>query len=275
LAEEKLSPELAEVFAYLKKRACVWVTVRDVREALRITNGAARYRLTELWRRGYINRYRPYMLTRWDPVRRRWVIVYRIFFHYIPPPGLYKIKIRIYNEEYRKPTPTGMFQGWFDIDARLDPATGLVDWDYHLTKTEVNICRYHFIGYWKGMSKWRKPGELSLSFFMDERIKEKGIPYAELTPTYQRPYETYAPGIPTTFIEKALKLTMKDLIIGESSVTPKPIIDPDKELGIWFQKVMIIDSAGVIRWHEERSRWIWRPSKELITKVKEELRYAT
>jgi len=273
MAEEKLSSELAEVLAYLRKRPCVWVTVRDVREALRISNGAARYRLTELWRRGFINRYRPYMLTRWDMVRRRWVRVVRIFFHYVMPPGLYKIKIRIYNQEYRKPTPQGMFQGWFDIDARLDPGTGLVDWDYHLTKTEIEICRYHFIGYWKGMAKWQTPERLQLSWYMDEKTREKGIPTAELTPTYKRPYETYAPNIPTTFIEKALKLTMKDLIIGESSVTPKAITNPDRELGIFFQKVMIISAAGEIKWHEERMRQIWRPSPDLISRVKRQLGY--
>jgi len=273
LAEEKLTPELSEVLSYLKKRACVWVTVRDVREALKISNGAARYRLTELWHRGLINRYRPYMLTRWDPIHRRWIRVVRIFFHYVLPPGLYKIKIRIYNEEYRKPTPTGMFQGWFDIDGRLDPATGLVDWDYHLTKTEVEICKYHFLGFWKGMSKWLTPERMSLSFYMDEKTKEKGIPDAELTPTYKRPYETYAPNIPTTFIEKALELKMRDLIIGESSVTPKPVTDADKQLGVFFEKVMIIGPAGTILWHEERNRWIWRPPKEIIERVKRELGY--
>lgn len=273
MAEEKLSPELAEVFSYLKKRPCVWLTVRDVREPLKLTNGAARYRLTELWRRGLINRYRPYMFSRYDRVRRRWIVIYRIFFHYVLPPGLYKIKIRIYNEEYRKPTPQGMFQGWFDIDARLDPATGLVDWDYHLTKTEIGICRYHFIGYWKGMAKWQTPERLQLSWYMDEKTKGKGIPDAELIPTYKRPYETYAPNIPTTFIEKALKLTMRDLIIGESSVTPKPITNPDKELGVFFEKIMIIGSAGTILWHEERNKWIFKPSPELIARVKKEMGY--
>jgi hypothetical protein len=108
---------------------------------------------------------------------------------------------------------------------------------------------------------------------MDEKTKEKGIPYAELTPTYKRPYETYAPNIPTTFIEKALKLTMKDLIIGESSVAPKPITDPEKELSVFFEKVMIIGPAGNILWHEERNRTIWRPMKELIEKVKKEMGY--
>ena len=44
------------------------------------------------------------------------------------PPKLYRIKIRLYNEEVSPETPTGQFQGWFDIDAILDEKTGMPKW---------------------------------------------------------------------------------------------------------------------------------------------------
>jgi len=186
-----------------------------------------------------------------------------------PPPKLYRIKIRLYTEE-RKPTPTGMFQAWFDIDARLDPKTGLVDWTWWLTRDEVEICKYHMIGYFKGMAKWRGPEQIGLAYFFEKETKEKGIPTPETRIAYKQPYESYAPGIPTEFISKAERLTTKDLILGESSVEPKPITNLEEESGIFFEKVMIIDE-GMVKWHEERNRWIWHLPPEYIERVKSEL----
>jgi len=191
----------------------------------------------------------------------------------IPPPPpkriLYRIKIRLYNME-RRPTPTGMFQGFFDIDALIDPETGLVDWEFWLTKDEVNMAKYHFVGYFKGMAKWSATDQISLAYF-DE---PEGIREAEQTARYKRTGLgiPYAKNVPPEFIAKAEGLTVGELIIGESSVDPEPNPEPTSEnMGVFFQKVMIIDSDGVIKWHENRNKWAWHPPDSMVKRVKKEL----
>jgi len=180
-----------------------------------------------------------------------------------PPLKLHRIKVRLYNEE-RKPTPTGMFQGLFDVDAIIDPETGLVDWDWWLTKEEINIAKYHFVGYWKGMAKWRTPDQVSLAYF-DEPT---GIPYETERVKYK-----YSKKVPIDFIAKAEALTVGELIIGESSIEPKPNPEPTRDnMGVYSERFMIIDADGVIKWDEIRERWIWHPTDEMIKRVKEELK---
>jgi len=180
-----------------------------------------------------------------------------------PPPKLYRIKIRLYNEE-RKPTPTGMFQGLFDVDAIIDPETGLVDWDFWLTKEEINIAKYHFVGYFKGMAKWRTPDQVSLAYF-DEPT---GIPYETERVKYK-----YSKKVPIDFIAKAEALTVGELIIGESSIEPKPNPEPTPDnMGVYSERFMIIDADGVIKWDEIRERWIWHPTGDMVKRVKEELK---
>jgi hypothetical protein len=179
-----------------------------------------------------------------------------------PPPKLHRIKIRLYNEE-RKPTPTGMFQGFFDIDALIDPKTGLVDWTWWLTKEEINLAKYHFVGYWKGMAKWREPGQIDLAYFKETT----GIPYAEEKPRYQ-----YRKNVPPDFIAKAEGLTVKELILGESSKAPTPNPEPKPEnMGVFVQRFMIIDADGAIKWDEIRNKWAWHPTADMVKRVKEEL----
>lgn len=180
-----------------------------------------------------------------------------------PPPKLYRIKIRLYNVE-RKPTPTGMFQGLFDIDAIIDPETGLVDWDFWLTKEEINIAKYHFVGYFKGMAKWREPGQVDLAYF-DEPT---GIPYETERVKYK-----YSKKVPADFMAKAEALTVAELIIGESSIEPKPNLEPTPDnMGVYSERFMIIDADGVIKWDEIRERWIWHPTDDMVKRVKEELK---
>ena len=180
-----------------------------------------------------------------------------------PPLKLHRIKIRLYNME-RKPTPEGMFQGFFDVDAIIDPETGLVDWDWWLTKEEINIAKYHFVGYFKGMAKWRIPDQVSLAYF-DEPT---GVPYETERVKYK-----YSKRVPRDFIARAEALTVGELIIGESSVEPKPNPKPTPEnMGIYSERFMIIDKYGVIKWDEMRSRWIWHPTDYMVKRVKEELK---
>jgi len=179
-----------------------------------------------------------------------------------PPLKLHRVKIRLYNEE-RKPTPTGMFQGLFDVDAIIDPETGLIEWEWWLTKEEINIAKYHFVGYFKGMAKWRTPDQVSLAYF-----EPTGIPYETERAKYK-----YSKNVPTDFIAKAEALTVGELIIGESSVEPKPNPEPTPEnMGIFVERFMIIDADGVVKWDEIRNRWIWHPTDEMVKRVKEELK---
>jgi len=180
-----------------------------------------------------------------------------------PPLKLHRIKIRLYNEE-KKPTPTGMFQGLFDIDAIIDPETELVDWTWWLTVEEINIAKYHFIGYFKGMAKWRRPDQVDLAYF-DE---PKGIPYEDKAVKYK-----YSKNVPTDFILKAEALTVGELIIGESSKAPEPNPEPSPEnMGIFVERFMIIDADGVVKWDEIRNRWIWHPTDDIVKRVREELK---
>lgn len=179
------------------------------------------------------------------------------------PPKLHRIKIRIYNYE-RKPTPTGMFQTFWDIDALVDPETGLVDWEWWLTKDEVQICKYHMVGYFKGMAKWTTPEQMTLAYF-DE---DKGIPYEKERASY-----TYSKNVPNEFIMKAETLTIKDLIVGISSVKPEPNLDPTpKNMGVFFERAMIIDADGIVKWDEIRNKWVWHPTDEMVKRVKKELK---
>ena len=75
--EEKLTPELRQVYDYMRSRPCEYVSVREVRLALALTNGQARYRLWRLVDLGLIVTHLTYVVR--PRIRRRW-------FHYIPPP---------------------------------------------------------------------------------------------------------------------------------------------------------------------------------------------
>lgn len=187
-----------------------------------------------------------------------------------PPPKLHRIKIRVYNEQ-RKPTPTGMFQCWFEIDALIDPETGLVDWDWHLTKDEIEICKYHMIGYFRGMNKWRSAEQITLAYFN----QPEGIPYEDSKVEYKRKKTgvPYAKNVPEEFIRKAETLTVSELIVGISSVMPEPNPEPSAEnMGILFERGMIINAEGLIKWDEIIEKWIWHPSGEEVEKIKKELK---
>jgi len=175
------------------------------------------------------------------------------------PPRLHRIKIRLYNFE-RKPTPTGMFQTFWDIDALVDPETGLVDWEWHLTKDEIMICKYHMVGYFKGMAKWRTPEQMSLAYF-DEPM---GVPYETERAKYK-----YSKNVPRDFIAKAEGLTVRELIVGISSVKPIPVMEPE---GVFFERAMIIDADGAIKWDEIRNKFVWKPTDSQIEEIKKELK---
>jgi len=202
---------------------------------------------------------------------------------WIPPPpvGLCRVKIRIYNIEISPESPEGMFQGWFDIDAWIDPETREVDWEWWWTKRLIANCKRHFVMYWKGMpiiprpqrDIWATLTEEEQAKIIEERTllaymeEVKGIPHREARVKYKKP-EVYAKTIPREFVRRAQELTVEELIVGESAVVPRPIRRPE---GKYFQKVMIIDWDGVIRYHERIDRWIYRPTEEEVRRVMEDV----
>lgn len=205
-------------------------------------------------------------MTSWIGAKRRRITRIR---HWIKeilkelPRLLHRIKIRLYNMQ-RRPTPTGMFQGFFDIDALIDPETELINWDWWLTKEEIAIAKYHFVGYFKGMAKWRSPGDVDLAYF-DE---SKGIPHAGERVRYGK----YQKNIPLAYITKAQTLTVKELIVGESSKVPEPNPEPTSEnMGVFVQRFMVIDEDGGIKWDEIRNKWAYHPTAAMVERVKGEL----
>lgn len=250
---------------------------RQRRELLSDLRETWRLAVTRGWRVAYPREY---------PTMKRWISAtygrmagiahwMREILRELPPPPpppakLHRIKIRLYNME-RAPTPKGMFQGWFDIDALLDPDTEMPDLTWWLTALEIEIAKYHFVGYFKGMAKWHSPSQVSFAYF-DEPT---GIPYEEKTATYLRKKTTGEPfikNIPKEFIAKAGKLTIGELIVGESSVAPEPNPDPKPEnMGVYFQQVMIVKGGG-IAWQERRDRWTWHPTNKQVKRVEEDLR---
>ena len=245
---EEIDKEIDELKRGLKETEKIAVE-REWRLRRRIYPG---YTTFERWIKATYGRQTP--IHHWrDEIKREIIILVRV-------------KIRIYNEE-RLPTPTGMFQTFWDIDAILDPATNLPRWAWWLTKEEIEICKYHMVGYFKGMAKWRTPEEVDLAYFAEPT----GIPYERSTVEYKRKKltgETFTKNVPDAFIKRAETLTVGELIVGISSVEPRPVKEPE---GVFFQRAMIIDAEGVIKWDEIRNRYVWRPTKAQIEKVREEL----
>ncbi|MBA7695023.1 hypothetical protein ES703_103640 [subsurface metagenome] len=186
------------------------------------------------------------------------------------PPRLHRIHIRLYNHA-REPTPSGSFQTFWEIDGIIDPETGLVDFGWWLTKEEIEICRYHMVGFFKGFAKWRSPSQLGLAYFDDPKgIAHEGEPVMYKRTKQGRPYTK---NIPESFVAKAEALTVGELIVGESSKEPEPNPDISSEtMGVYFERAMIIDKDGSIKWDELRQKWIYKPTEEQVERVKEELK---
>jgi len=184
--------------------------------------------------------------------------------HKVVVPVLYRVKIRLYNEEITPESPTGMFQGWFDIDAILDPKTGLPKWDWWLTDREIRIAKRDMWAEFNAPPSWQ-PIEGTLLAYMEER---KGIAhatpeYVDETPVFKPRYPLGAP-VPEEFRGK---FTIEDLIVGLSSVKPTPTTEPE---GVFKQKIMVI-KEDEINYYKEINAWIWRVPRTIKEEVKKEL----
>jgi hypothetical protein len=179
-------------------------------------------------------------------------------------PVLHRIKIRLYNEEISPDSPTGQFQGWFDIDAIMDPKTGMPKWDWWLTDREIRVAKRDMWAEFNAPESW-KPIEGTLLAYMEER---KGIAPAtpekiDETPVFRPRYPKYKP-IPE---ELKGKFTIEDLIVGLSSVAPTPVTEPE---GVFKQKIMVI-KEDEINYYREINQWIWRIPRTVKEQVKKEL----
>jgi len=182
-------------------------------------------------------------------------------------PLLHRIKIRLYAvKERRKYYLT--FQGFFDVDAILDPKTGLPRWDWWLTKQEIAYAKYHFHGYWKGGVTKPKPfgvPDIKQAYLTETEgitIRE----YLDMPGIF-----LYTKNVPDEYIRLARTLNVREIITGISNIKPRPVKEPEKEMGVYCQYMMIIDENGIIKWMDKRDRWVWRPTREMIDRVKKEL----
>lgn len=179
-------------------------------------------------------------------------------------PKLYRIKIRLYAVKQRRKYYL-TFQGFFDIDAILNPETMLPVWDWWLTKQEIQIAKYHFHGYWKGGVKKPKPfgvGEIEIGYQTDltgTSLKEN---------LEKRTIFKYTKDVPEEYQRLARTMTLGEIIVGLSNIKPRPTDLPE---GVFFEYAMIIDEDGYIKWIERRDRWAWKPPVEIVDQVKKEL----
>jgi len=179
-------------------------------------------------------------------------------------PGLYRVKIRLYAvKERRKYYLT--FQGFFDVDAIINPETGLPVWDWWLTKMEIEYAKYHFHGYWKGGVKRPKPFAVAdiEQAYLTEYTGIAREEYLEKSPNFK-----YAKDVPSEYMRLARTMTLKEIIIGLSNIKPRPTKEPE---GVFFEYALIIDEEGNIKWMDRRDRFVWKPTKEIIDRVKKEL----
>lgn len=181
---------------------------------------------------------------------------------------LNQVKIRLYNMiAPSRDTPVGMFQGFYTIDAMMKRETGEVDWNWWLTRNEILIAKYDMVAYFKGMGKWHYPEQLGLAAF---ESREEGITSPNALVRYQRKIKTgepYAKNVSPEIISRAERLSVHDLILGESSIVPKQIPSPQ---GVRRDRMMIIVDEKV-KWDEIFNElWIYRPTEEEAAKVKEE-----
>lgn len=153
---------------------------------------------------------------------------------------------------------------WFDIDAIIDEKTGLPKWDWWLTDREIRIAKRDMWAEFNAPESWQ-PIEGTLLAYMEER---KGIAHAtpekvDETPVFIPRYPKTQP-VPEEFRGK---FTIEDLIVGLSSVAPKPVTEPE---GVFKQKIMVI-KEDEINYYREINAWIWRVPRTVKEEVKKEL----
>ena len=190
----------------------------------------------------------------------------------LPPVPLFRIKIRLYAVKRRRDYYL-TFQGFFDIDAILDPETDLPIWDWPLTQLEIRNAKYHFQNYWwtrKDFTPVFSQDDIEQAYLTDERgisIREHLGLRPEVKHT-KRDRITHVSTVPEEYLRLIRTLTLREIVIGMSNIQPRPISEPE---GVFAEYFMIIDETGNIKWMDNRNRFIWKPTQDMIDRVKEEL----
>ena len=116
---------------------------------------------------------------------------------------------------------------------------------------------------------------LGLAYYFERETAEEGIPYREEPVSFKmkkRTGELYVKNVPYWWIERARRLTVEELVVGESSVEPREIVDLEEEMGVYFEKAMIIDEGGEVKWCEWIEEWVWHPlPPEYVERMRREL----
>ena len=179
-------------------------------------------------------------------------------------PKLYRVKIRLYAVKKRKNYYL-TFQGFFDIDAILDPETGWPVWDWWLTEEEIRMAKFHFHGYWtpkEGLIPVFSQDEIERAYLTDVTGVARSKDLEELAKI------RYTKRVPEEYLRVAKTMTLRDVIVGISNIKPRPTKEPE---GVFCQYMMIVDDQGYIKWMDRRNKFVWKPTRAMIDRVKEEL----
>jgi len=202
-------------------------------------------------------------------------------------PKIYRIKIRLYNEEITPESPEGQFQGFYTIDGQIDPVTGLPDIEFWVFKLETTICKYHLWLVFNHPYTWM-PVELTEFAYRREirpaggiqdwmRVKKVEESIGKYVARFIK--EKVKPDIVALF-EKYKPFTVEEMILGESDIPPRYVPRPE---GIICEQ-FLINKGEMIIWHSgkidepvdpfETLRFaaIWIPiAKEEIERIKKAL----
>ena len=158
---------------------------------------------------------------------------------------LVRVKVRLYAEiPGVEPDYPRTFQGWYAVSAMQDPETKRVDLKWWLTVKQIEVARWDFIFEWNWSEKPPvEPGEIQLEITEFLPIeKPKGIPepearavyYVDRVPQYFMYPHKEKPRAPRTLAEiserlkkPVVELSVEDIIIGISSVSPVEIKEPE------------------------------------------------
>jgi len=233
-------------------KALLPVTRTQIADYFGVSYWSARYYLDKLTEEGLIRR--DYIYT--DTLRR--VI-------YVPVPvpiipKFHRVKIRLYNDSISTETPTGQFQGWFDVDTRLKDDFPI--FDYWLTVREVEIAKIEMVERFNNPLAWRPVQGTLLAYLKDTTGIQAGeqVVKAPKYPKGKPPPQEYVG-----------EVKIQELIIGLSSKEPVPIV-PDKEnMGVFLQRLLVIKENTVNYDSGPIMEWIYRLTDTEFEKVSKEV----
>jgi hypothetical protein len=179
-------------------------------------------------------------------------------------PRLHRVKIRLYaviqGEELDYPR---VFQAWYDVDAILGPEAR-IDWDWWLTSKQIEVAKYEMVREFNWEEWEEAPALIQKSLYdylppgeapeLPEEAKAAWLP----TPYFD--YPIIKRGIAETRLREIMRrlgkareeLTVESVIVGWSSVAPRPT---DKPQGLYKERLLVV-YRNRIQYDEEVEEWI-------------------